>query len=279
MGHCWQGVPDYSVFDITRLSMDRKFELYHLGVLSTTEVPPDFPLTEAQRIQVRADKTGETIIDRGGLHSFVESLKYPLYFIDFETFNPAIPLYDRSQPYQQLVFQYSLHILPGRGRPLQHKEFLAHPGSDPRIQVLEQLVTDLGNDGDILVYNMGFESGRLKEMSRDFPRFELAVEQVLERMVDLMVPFQQKLLYTPGMRGSYSIKNVLPALLPEFSYDSLEISSGNDASLAYERLFDETDPLKREAIRDHLKAYCRMDTLAMAEILKVLETMIKGNKA
>ena len=277
MGYCWQEVPDYSIFDIARLSMDRKLELYNRGILTPADVPPDFPLNETQRIQVHADKTGETIVDPEGLQSFVESLSYPLYFLDFETFNPAIPLYNRSRPYQQLVFQYSLHHREGAGGPLKHMEFLAQPVSDPRIQVLEQLVSDLGSEGSILVYNMGFESGRLKEIARDFPRFELAVEQVIERMVDLMVPFQQKLLYLPEMKGSYSIKYVLPALLPELRYDFLEISSGSDASLAYYRLFDETDPLNRQAIRDQLLEYCRMDTFAMVEILRVLEQMIKQN--
>jgi hypothetical protein len=132
-------------------------------------------------------------------------------------------------------------------------------------------VEDLGTQGSILVYNQGFEAGRLKEMAEDFPRYELAIGQVLDRLVDLMVPFQQKWLYTPAMRGSYSIKQVLPALLPSFSYDKLAIANGENASLAFERLLEETDPAAIEETRRNLLAYCRMDTLAMVALLEVVE--------
>lgn len=270
MGHCWKDVPEYSVFNISRLRSEKKFDLYNNGILNTTEIPDDFPLNTNQLLQVHADKTGETIIDKPGIRSFLDSLKYPLYFLDFETFNPAVPLYDNSKPYQQIVFQYSLHFLSEQGGQLEHKEFLAQPTGDPRIPMIEQLITEIGTGGDIIVYNKGFETGRLSEIARDLPKYEIAIQNMLRRIVDLMTPFQQKLYYTPEMKGSYSIKQVLPALVPGFSYKDLEINSGGDASLAFASLIKENDPDIINQTRKNLLEYCKMDTMAMVGILKVL---------
>jgi hypothetical protein len=271
IGHCWKDVPEYSIFNISRLRTEKKFDLYNNGILQTTDIPDDFPLNTNQILQVHADKTGEAIIDKPGIRNFLDSLKYPLYFLDFETFNPAVPLYDYSEPYQQIVFQYSLHILNEQGGQLEHKEFLAQPSGDPRIPMIEQLISEIGTEGDIIVYNRGFETGRLSEIARDFTIYEIAIQNILVRIVDLMTPFQQKLYYTPEMKGSYSIKQVLPALFPGFSYKDLEINNGGDASLAFVSLLKENDPETISKTRKNLLEYCKMDTLAMVEILKVLE--------
>lgn len=276
MGHCWSGIPDYSVFDISRLAASKKFDLFNQGILTPKDIPADFPLSNNQQLQVEGDRTGETLIDRAGLSAFMDALHYPLYFLDFETFNPVIPLYDHSRPYQQIVFQYSLHILERPGAELRHHEFLAPATGDPRIAMISQLLEDIGPDGDIVVYNQGFETGRLNEIARDFPRHQVAIDRFLARIKDLMVPFQQKLLYTPAMQGSYSIKQVLPALCPGFTYESLEIGNGTDASLAFEGLLHETDPKTIEKTRNALLAYCELDTLAMVELLKVLAEYVNG---
>ncbi len=272
-GYCWKDIPDYSVFNISRLSGSIKFELAENGILLTTDLPCDYPLSESQTLQVHADKTGETVIDRQQIQNFLNPFRYPLYFLDFETFNPAVPLYDFSRPYQQIVFQYSLHILEKPGAELIHKEFLAGTDTDPRPKMMEQLIRDIKTEGSIIAYNKGFEVGRLKEIAGDFPRYETAFDNITQRVVDLMYPFQQKHYYTPAMKGSYSIKHVLPALVPGFGYDSLAISNGTDASLAFEKLLYEKDPALISQIRRNLLEYCRMDTLAMVEILKALEKL------
>jgi len=275
MGYCWKDVPDYSVFNISRLRSEKKFDLYNNGILETTDVPENYFLNTNQLLQVHADKTGEIIIDKPAIREFINTLKYPLYFLDFETFNPAVPLYDYSKPYQQIVFQYSLHILDKPGGQLQHKEFLAQPTGDPRIPMIEQLINEIGTHGDIVVYNKGFETGRLNEIARDFPKYEPAIQNILARIVDLMTPFQQKLYYTPEMKGSYSIKYVLPALVPGFSYDNLEINNGGDASLAFANLLDEKDQQVIDKTRHNLLEYCKLDTIAMVEVLMVMEKELK----
>jgi hypothetical protein len=270
MGFCWKDVPEYSIFNISNLRKNKKFDLYNKGILETTDIPFDYPLNANQLLQVQADKTGETIIDKPGIKKFLESLNYPLYFLDFETFNPAIPLYNYSRPYQQIVFQYSLHILNEPGGQIEHRDFLAQPKGDPRITMIEQLINEIGSDGNIIVYNKGFETPRLNEIARDFLKYESKIKKILDRIVDLMIPFQQKLYYTPEMKGLYSIKQVLPALVPGFSYKNLEINNGGDASLAFVRLMKENDPAMINQTRQDLLKYCKMDTLAMVEILKVL---------
>lgn len=271
-GHCWQNIPDYSVFNISRLSADKKFELYEKDILNVSDVPEDFPLSENQQLQVLSEITGETTIDKHEIRKFVSSLQYPLFFLDFETFQSSIPRFNQSRPFQMITFQYSLHIQKEPNGELIHKEFLAEANDhDPRIPFIEQLIKDIDKVGDIVVYNKGFETARLNEIGNDFPQYKTHTDAIVNRVVDLMTPFSQKHYYTPSMQGSYSIKKVLPALVPELSYKDLNIAQGGDASLAFESLYNETHQTKINQTRKDLLKYCEMDTLAMVEILKVLK--------
>jgi hypothetical protein len=270
-GYCWRHIPEYSVFNISRLSMKKKLNLYHQGIIHIKDVPDGYPLSSNQRQQVISEKTGLKTIDKIQIKKFVQSLKYPLYFLDFETFMPTIPLFDKSRPYQSLTFQYSLHILDEPDGNLTHIEFLADNIGDPRISLIEHLISNLGDKGDIVVYNKSFEVSRLKEIAGDFPVYKKRINPIIKRIVDLMEPFCKRYYYTPEMKGSYSIKEVLPALVPGFSYKNLEINKGDIASLAFERLYSETDDYIIQKTRKDLLAYCNLDTLAMVEILKVLQ--------
>ena len=272
MGHCWKNVPDYSVFNISRLSADKKFDLYHKGILEIADVPDSYPLSANQQLQVYTEKSGERIIDKKNISTFVESLNYPLYFLDFETFNPAIPKFDQSKPFQQITFQYSLHIQQEPDGVLIHKEFLAEAKGDPRVPFIEQLIKDLDKKGDIIVYS-SFEKSRLNDIAKYFPAYEDAIRNIISRIVDLMLVFSQKHYYTPEMKGSYSIKVVLPALAPQLSYKNLNINNGGNASMAFATLYDETDKTKIEQTRKDLLEYCKLDTLAMVEILNVLKNL------
>ena len=259
------------MFNISRLRANKKFDLYQKGILELTDIPDDYPLNTNQHLQVESEKTGKTFINNPEIKKFVRSLNYPLYFLDFETFQSAIPLFDRSKSYQQTVFQYSLHILDKPGGTLQHKEFLAEPKGDPRIPFIKQLIKDLDTAGDIVVYNRGFETSRLREIATFFPQYTAQVQAINSRVIDLMIPFSKKYYYTPEMKGSYSIKKVLPSLVPQFSYDDMDINNGMAASLSYENLYYEKDQAVIDKTKKDLLEYCQLDTLAMVEILKVLE--------
>ena len=187
-------------------------------------------LNPNQVLQVQSEVNGTTHIDIEEIRNFTNGLNYPLYFLDFETIGPAVPKYDGSRPYQQLVFQYSLHIQKISNSEIIHREYLADPSQDPRPNFIEQLIQDCGTSGDIIVYNIGFERGKLNDLIEVFPEYSKELRGIVNRLKDLMIPFQQKWYYTPEMRGSYSIKYVLPALVPELSYDGLPIKEGATAS-------------------------------------------------
>jgi len=267
-GHCWEHIPDYSVFNIARLTETRKFELYKNKIINFIDIPDDYPLNENQWMQVKSELNNTTTIDKKKIKDFVSDLKYPLYFMDFETFATAIPIFHKSKPYQQLVFQYSLHILPAAKGELQHKEFLAQAnGTDPRIPFIEKLITDCCTTGDILVYNIGFERGKLSELALSFPKYKIAINNIITRLKDLMIPFQQRWYYTPSMQGSYSIKKVLPALVPELSYSNLNIQESATASGVCAAMVMGEFVGYVEQVRRDLLEYCGMDTRAMMWIL------------
>ncbi len=269
-GTCWKDVPDYSVFDIAGLTIEKKFDLYNKGYVRPEDVPEDYKLNPNQRMQVESEVSNKTVIDKEAIKDFLSGIKYPLFFMDFETFMPAVPMFDNSRPYQQIPFQYSLHYMRKENSKLEHFEFLADASGDPRVPFITKLLDDTKSEGTILVYNKSFEITRLKEIGKDFPEFEDEINERIERIADLMIPFQKKYYYKPEMKGSYSIKYVLPALVPEMSYDDLEIKEGGTASIAFESLYYETDLFKIKDTTENLLKYCGMDTLAMVEILRKL---------
>ena len=270
-GTCWKHIPDYSVFDISRLNKDKKFDLYNQGVLTLNDIDlSQTDLNPNQVLQVQCELSGSSHIDTNEIRNFTSGLNYPLYFLDFETIGPSVPIYDGSRPYQQLVFQYSLHIQETPTSELQHREYLADPTRDPRIGFIEQLIKDCGNSGDILVYNIGFEKGKLNDLIDVFPKCFNELRGIVSRLKDLMIPFQQKWYYTPEMKGSYSIKSVLPALVPELSYNDLDIKEGGTASNTFLSMVNGTFKGNVEETRRQLLEYCELDTFAMVRILEKL---------
>lgn len=215
--------------------------------------------------------------DQAGLDQFLDELEYPLYFMDFETIQFAVPQYDESRPYQQIPFQYSLHVGQVRQvdqvRQLDHYEYLGTPPVDPRREFIETLLERLGSYGSIIVWNKTFEMSRLREIARDFPEYASRIEPLFDRVADLMAPFRKKHLYLPEMNGSYSLKAVLPVIVPELSYKELGIQEGGSASMAYEQLYHEEIPETISQTRRDLLDYCKMDTLAMVEILNTIKSI------
>ncbi|NER10027.1 protein of unknown function [Muriicola jejuensis] len=275
-GYCWNHVPDYSIFNIANLRVNRKFELYDQGILTLEEVNlTEVSFSAHQHLQVESEQNGLSHIDHIKIKDFVSNLSYPLYHLDFETMSFAVPVYDHSRPYQQVPFQYSLHIEQEDGI-IEHREFLAEADQDkdPRIPFVEKLIDDLGTKGDILVYNQGFEEGKLKDLQRAFPQYEKEINAVRKRLKDLMIPFKNKWYYTPEMKGSYSIKYVLPALVPELSYDELEIREGGSASIIFSQMVSGIFNGDIQNIREALKEYCMMDTWGMVNILNELKKLL-----
>jgi hypothetical protein len=273
--YCRKHITEDSIFDFSGMHLKKKYELYRDGIIKFDDVTDDYSLNKNNGIQLDVYKSGEPLVDKDAIANFLSDLEYPLYFMDFESFQPAVPLFDNSKPYQQIAFQYSIHLKEKKDGKLKHFEFLAEPGEDPRIKFIEGLLNDIKGKGDIVVYNKSFEITRLKEIARDFPQYADEIEKFILRIKDLMIPFQRKYYYAPEMKGSYSIKAVLPSLVPELSYDELEINEGGLASITFESLQTETDMMIIAETREQLLEYCKLDTLAMVKILEKLE-MIGG---
>jgi hypothetical protein len=233
----------------------------------------DFTLHCWKNVAAAQKERGEEYLDKEAVQEFLDEFEYPLYFFDFETIMPAVPEFDYSRPYQQVPFQYSLHVLRDKDEELEHLEFLGNGVSDPRLALIKQLLVDIGTKGSVVAWHQTFEIGRLKELARDFPMYGEKILAIIDRVVDLMVPFRSgKMIYLPGFEGSWSIKKVLPVMVPELSYDDLEVQDGGTASLTYAGLKDQTEEVQK-VLRGHLLEYCGLDTLAMVRIWERIEVL------
>lgn len=269
--HFNPGVPEYSVFNLKRIGERKLGQLVDMEIYHVHEVPDDFELTEIQKNQVTVAKLGRPIIDKGRIAEELSKLKFPLYFLDYETISTAIPMYDGTKPYQQVPFQYSLHILNSPDddkEEMAHCEFLARREDGfPVPNLLEQMKKDIGPTGTVIVWNKSFEMSRNEEMAKMFPEYKEFLLDVNSRVYDLMEIFSKQLHIHPDFHGSASIKYVLPVLAPHLSYKNLEIQNGGIACLRwFEAVAKDKDETEREEIYNNLLVYCGLDTLAMYEI-------------
>jgi predicted RecB family nuclease len=245
-------------------------ELEEMGVESIRDVPADFELTEIQRRAATCVQTGEPWYYIDGLKTELASFTYPLSFMDFETVNPAIPRFAGMRPYDHLPFQWSVYVQRERGAAPGHREFLATDASDPRREFIASLCAALGESGNIVVYNAAFESGRLSELAASVPEFAERIKQIQCRLWDLL-PVVRNHVYHPAFAGSYSLKSVLPALVPEMTYEGMAVADGQEAGITWERLVRRTvQGSERDKIRKALLDYCGQDTLAMVRLLEQL---------
>lgn len=204
----------------------------------------------------------------------MSQLTFPLYFLDYETMSGLIPYFDGQRPYQQVPFQYSLHILESPGAKLTQKEYLHRDNSDPARPLTEQLINDIGTKGSIIVWFEGFEKARNSELAEMLPEYQEALWAINDRVVDLMIPFKNKWYDDPRFNGSASIKQVLPVLCPELSYKELGIQEGGSAQrLWMEAVLDSKHPEDKDKVLNDLLEYCKLDTLAMVEIFRVLDRL------
>ena len=214
-------------------------------------------------------------IDVDAIKDFLGTLSYPIYHLDFETFQMAVPEWEGCRPYEQIPFQYSLHIEYEDGK-LEHKEFLAKEGTDPRRALAESLCNDIPMDVCGLAYNMSFERRVIWGLSEQYPDLAEHLLNIRENIHDLMVPFQKQHYYTEAMQGSYSIKYVLPALCPgdpELDYHNLDqVHNGSEASAAFADMANHT-PKEIAELRANLLKYCGLDTYAMVKVLGVLKKL------
>lgn len=265
-------IPAYSVYNISRMQGKKLAELIDSEIFETTDIPNDFKLTPNQSVQVSVDKSGQTIVNRDKIHAELSQLEYPLYFIDYESVNPAIPMLDDTRPHQQVVFQYSLHVLTAPDAELRHSEFLCRDDTTESLHALvNQMRQDIGQTGSVIVWNKSFERTRNTELGQLFPESKEFFEDVNIRVYDLMDVFSKNYYVDPAFKGSNSIKDVLPVLVPHLSYKELAIGKGDLASVRWYEIASGEDASGAEQVFSDLLEYCKLDTLAMVEIFNVLK--------
>ncbi len=275
--YCARNIPKESVFNLYRMRFSKKIEYYHKGWICYRDLLDNTDISNAKQLRqmeyALADKG--TYVDKDGIRDFLGTLSYPLYFLDFETMQPVIPLYVGTRPYMQIPFQYSLHYIEKEGGELKHKEFLAESGPDPRRALAEQLCADIPMNVCVTAYNKSFECTRIRELTEAFPDLAEHLLNIRDNIKDLLVPFQSGYYYNRAMGGSFSIKSVLPAIFPDdpsLDYHNLEgVHHGGEAMTLFPKIKDM--PLEEQQIARHnLLKYCELDTYAM---VKVWEELIR----
>ena len=265
--HCTKDMPEFWVFNINGIGQTRLDELAGLGIEKIPDIPDTFPLNEIQN-RIRTSATHQQSFISDELQAELNKMQYPIHFLDFETVAPAIPRYAGTRPYQTIPFQWSDHILDEDGR-LTHREYLCGEDKDPREEFTHTLLNALETKGSIVIYT-SYETGVLNSLIEHFPRYADALQSFIARFIDLHAIIRNN-YYHPKFYGSFSLKNVLPALLPEMTYDKLSIQDGIQAALEYLRMIDSsTASAQKDRIRKDLLTYCGQDTLAMVKIREVL---------
>ncbi|MBM3455260.1 MAG: DUF2779 domain-containing protein [Bacteroidetes bacterium] len=276
MRHCCSHLPDNNVLEIYS-HRGKGWELYQQGIHSITDIPEDAFTNARQQVQITGTKSNALQIDHQSIKEFMSSFSAPLYFFDFETINPTLPVLDGTSPFQQVPFQYSLHITDLKGEILDHREFLAEPEDfystgaiDPRRKLIDQLKKDIPADGTIVVYYAGFEVPRLKELAEAFPEEREFIESLIGRVKDLLIPFKAGWYFDPKMKGGNSIKIVLPAIDPNYSYKDLEITNGSDASNIFLSMTLSQFSGDKEKTKKAFLEYCKRDSEGMVVIYRHL---------
>ena len=261
----------YSIYNLCSPGVRKIGNFEDDGVISIHDVPDDTNLTVKQHYQVQATKSGERIISKEEIKDFLKTFQYPLYFLDYETLSGVIPAYNGIKPYQQIPFQYSLHVLESPDGELKHKEYLHVDNTLPVEGLLKQLKKDIGEKGSVIGWGEGFEKRCNITMADILPEHSDFLLDVNDRIVDLMIPFAEGWYADKDFFGSASIKKVLPVLIPSLSYKELDIGGGAAAQRIWmETIIGGKNQEDKDKILSDLLKYCKLDTLAMVEIYKVL---------
>ena len=268
-------VEPYSIYDLFYAKENTIGKLEKLKIQKLEDIPDDFPLNDKQKFQVLTTRTNKEIIKKSEIKSFLSKLVFPLYFLDYETLASVIPYFDGLSPYQQIPFQYSLHILNAPEGKLRRVTYLHKENSNPAGELSKSLQENIDKKGSILVWNESFEKSCNKSLGALVPEFASFYEDVNERIIDLMIPFSKGWYVHKDFGGSASIKNVLPVLVPKLSYKELDVQEGKAAQRVWmETVLDGKREGEKDKILNDLDKYSKLDTLAMVDIYKKLHNTV-----
>jgi len=266
---------DQSIYNLYILNAKTLIELEKNNIKNITEIPDDFNLSEKQFRQINSFKAQKPNYNLPAIKKFLDRLEFPLYFLDYETLAHVIPPFDKLKPYQQLPFQYSLHVLNEPDGKTQHFEYLHQTNQNPAQPIAHQLINDIGEKGSILVWNMSFESSCNLLLASYNQDLKTKFQKINLRIIDLMIPFSEGWYVDYRFKGSASIKNVFPVLENKLSYKELDISEGGSAQRIWMDVFLNNNPqhLDQEKVMADLLKYCSLDTLAMVKIYHFLRKL------
>ena len=273
--YCSRHIPSPSVFDLYRMPFAKKIEYYKKGKITYQDLLFDPGITSTKQVRqiLYAVSDQGTYVNKESIRDFLDTLSFPLYFLDFETMQTVIPRFVGTKPYAQIPFQYSLHYIEREGGELKHTEYLAKSGTDPRRELAERLCADIPMNVCVTAYNKSFECTRIKELAAAFPDLADHLLNIEANIRDLLVPFQTGCYYNRAMGGSFSIKSVLPALFsddPALDYHNLDgVHHGGEAMTLFPKIKD-MPPEEQKKARYNLLKYCELDTFAMVKVWQEL---------
>ena len=274
--YCTKNLVSPNVFDLGwNTKFTKKLDMYYRGHISYKDIIDKEVVNDKATEQIRFNiKDLPPKINKSNIKEFLSTLKYPLYFLDFESFQDPIPSIDGTKPYQQICFQYSLHILD-EDNNLIHKEYLSEDyDGNPMYGLCKQLCEDIPLNSCVIAYHKSFECSRLKEMANLFPEFSDHLLNISNHIVDIEIPFAKQDYYVKDMAGRSSIKVVLPALYPndpDLDYHNLDqVHKGDEASAAFLSLKEKSKE-EQEVLRHNMLKYCCLDTYAMVKIYEKLK--------
>jgi len=281
--YCLRDLPTPNVFDLNGTFCRKRDVFYKEGDITFEKLMKRKDLNTNTRQEIEAEILQREYVDKKSISEFLEGIRLPVYFLDFETYQNAIPEVEGQWPYEQVPFQYSLDIVEDSNMELIHKEFLAEENGDPRRMMAEKLVNDIPKGVCVIAYNISFEKGRLEELAELYPDLKEHLLNIAENLIDLEIPFKKRWYYKREMKGKSSIKKVLPALFPNdpnLNYANLPgVQNGQQAKEMFLKLRDMSDEERLEQ-RSYMLQYCALDTFAMVKVwealLQVVDDPIHG---
>lgn len=271
--HCTRDAvfPEHGIDELPWLAAGRREELEAAGIEEIGDIPEDFPLTVLQGIVRRTVREGRPAV-HGDIAGALAGIRSPVRHLDFETFAPAVPRFAGTRPFDPVPFLFSVHT-ERKGKLPQHAEYLHESDDDPRPELANRLIEALGNKGSVCTYS-GYEKRVLRDLGEALPDRAEELRLIEARLFDLL-PVVREGYYHPEFRGSFSIKSVLPVLVPGMGYDDLAISEGQTAAVLYASALGSADPHDRRRVFEDLRAYCAQDTLALVELRKSLDGLAR----
>lgn len=275
-GYCWAAIPKDSVWYLPGISMNEKSNFIEKGITKIDDISNLEELNQRQKVIIKSFQTQQPHLDFDKLKTFVEAIHFPLYYFDIEAFQPAVPLFKNTKPYDRIPFLYSLHYKENETATLQHTSYISPVGNDDRINFITHFLKATEKPGQILVFNTLMEKGILFRMMTDFPQYKTQILERINRIIDVEIPFKELYYYHPTQNGSFSLKAIGNALLTRDEFSKSNVKDGEEAMAVYNELFYWENKEEISSKLQQLQTYCYTDTFVLFEIVEQLRKIVSN---